>query len=405
MAKQRLPGPSARAERLTELRNRKMARSAHRYVRGSTAKFYEWLQALRHGSIPEGPRIWVCGDCHVGNLGPLANAAGDIEIQIRDFDQTVVGNPAVDLIRLSLSLASAARGSDLPGVVTARMLERIMVGYRHAFEAGFDIEADLIAPKPVHAAIRQSRSATWKTLAQERIEDTSPTIPLGKRYWPLSAAERRELKKLAGSEDLRRLVTALRSRENGVDVRFVDAAYWVKGCSSLGRLRYALIVAIDGNDKGKPEYCLIDVKQAVKADAPREPHVRLPRQPAQRVVDGVRRLSPYLGKRMFPAHLMNRSVFVRELLPQDLKLEVEQLGEHEALETACYLAAVVGKAHGRQMDAATRSTWLRELAQAKSRSLDAPTWLWTNTVDLLALHEKAYLEHCRRYALREAGRK
>jgi uncharacterized protein (DUF2252 family) len=48
-------------------------------------------------------------------MGPLADAKGRVDIQIRDLDQTVIGNPAHDLIRLGLSLASAARGSDLPG--------------------------------------------------------------------------------------------------------------------------------------------------------------------------------------------------------------------------------------------------------------------------------------------------
>src|SRR5262245_52684278 len=99
-----------------------MSRSSHRYVRGNTVKFYEWLEGQKNGRLPSGPPVWICGDCHVGNLGPLANASGQIEVQIRDLDQTVIGNPAHDLIRLGLSLASAARGSDLPGVTTARML-------------------------------------------------------------------------------------------------------------------------------------------------------------------------------------------------------------------------------------------------------------------------------------------
>src|ERR1700760_1238458 len=108
-----------------------MARSAHAYVRGSTLKFYEWLEAGA-GKVPEGPPVWICGDCHVGNLGPLADAEGRIHIQIRDLDQTVIGNPNHDLIRLALSLSSAARGSDLPGVTTAHMLEHMMEGYEHA---------------------------------------------------------------------------------------------------------------------------------------------------------------------------------------------------------------------------------------------------------------------------------
>jgi uncharacterized protein (DUF2252 family) len=61
-------------------------------------------------------------------LGPIANAEGHIDIQIRDLDQTVIGNPAHDLIRLGLSLATAARGADLSGVTTAKMLENMIEG-------------------------------------------------------------------------------------------------------------------------------------------------------------------------------------------------------------------------------------------------------------------------------------
>ena len=34
-----------------------------------------------------------------------------------------------------------------------------------------------------------------------------------------------------------------------------------------------------------------------------------------------------------------------------------------------------------------------------SKRLDAPSWLWSSIVGLVASHEAAYLEHCRRYAL------
>ena len=66
-----------------------------------------------------GPAVWICGDCHVGNLGPVASLEGKVEIQIRDLDQAVIGNPVHDLIRLALSLATAARSTELPGVSTA----------------------------------------------------------------------------------------------------------------------------------------------------------------------------------------------------------------------------------------------------------------------------------------------
>ena len=115
-----------------------MARSAHAYVRGSTVQFYEWLEAQKRGTLPEGPPVWICGDCHAGNLGPVAGADGRIDIQIRDLDQTVIGNPAHDLIRLALSLATASRGSDLPGVTTARILEQVIEGYQAALRQDAD---------------------------------------------------------------------------------------------------------------------------------------------------------------------------------------------------------------------------------------------------------------------------
>ena len=116
----RMTAAEAQRRRLPMLRTRrelKMSRDAHAYVRGSTAQFYDWVYNAEH-SIPEGPRVWICGDAHVGNLGPIANTESHVEVELRDLDQTVPGNPAHDLVRLALSLAMAARSSALPGVVT-----------------------------------------------------------------------------------------------------------------------------------------------------------------------------------------------------------------------------------------------------------------------------------------------
>ena len=86
----------------------------------------------------------------------------------------------------------------------------------------------------------------------------------------------------------------------------------------------------------------------------------------------------------------------RELLPQDLKLEVDQLTQDEAVNAARYLASVVGKAHARQMDDDTRHRWSKTLTERRSKTLDAPSWLWSSIVDLVGIHEAGYLEHCRR---------
>jgi uncharacterized protein (DUF2252 family) len=385
---------------LVATRNLKMARSPHAYVRGNTLKFYEWLEASKTAGLPHGPPVWICGDCHSGNLGPVADSNGRIEIQIRDLDQTVIGNPAHDLIRLGLSLASAARGSDLPGVTTAKMLEQMMGGYEQAFDPEFgEKDGKKDRPETVHVVLNLAANRTWKHLAKERIEDTRPTIPLGKRFWPISKDEKREIKGLFQSEELRHLATVLRSRDDDASVELLDAAYWVKGCSSLGRLRFAVLLAVGGKSAKDTDLCLMDIKEAVRAAAPRYPKPRAPRDNAKRVVEGARHLAPFIGQRMRAARLLDRAIFVRELLPQDLKLEIDQLTRNQAMKVARFLATVVGRAHARQMDASTRKTWQDELSRNRSKTLDAPSWLWSSVVDLLISHEGGYLDHCRKYAM------
>lgn len=380
-------------------RDLKMARSAHAYVRGNTARFYEWLaESPIAGVVPEGPAVWICGDCHLGNLGPLADSDGRVAIQIRDLDQAVIGNPAHDLIRLGLSLATAARGSDLPGVVTARMIEEMIAGYIDAFvDPQEDEDVAQEEPDAVRTVRRRALGRKWRHLARERLEDVEPVIPLGKRFWPLDEKEYGALREAVAHPPISSMILSLDQRGPDRTATMVDAAYWMKGCSSLGLLRFAALVALKG--KKDRDYALIDLKEAIAPIAPAAPGAKMPDDPAERVVTAARALSPHLGDRMATAKILGHSLFARELMPQDLKIEVEQFSQREALKAARYLAFVVGKAHGRQMGRDTRRDWMMVLQSGRSKELDAPSWLWRAIVSLSARHEGGYLDHCRIYAL------
>ena len=390
-----------RAMVLERQRDRKMARSAHAFVRGNTARFYEWLDGLARGTLPEGPAVWICGDCHLGNLGPLVDADGRVDVQVRDLDQAVIGNPAHDLIRLGLSLASAARGSDLPGVVTGQMLDEMVRGY--ALGLG-GVEPDEPPPEPdvVRTVRQRALGRHWKHLARERIEDVEPSIPLGRKFWALDGEERDALDRLFAEPGMRNMVLSLNGRGGDAEVHLVDAAYWMKGCSSLGNLRYAGLVRITETE-GKRKLALVDLKEAVEAVAPSFPDADMPEDTAERVVAGARALSPNLGERMLAVRLLDRPVVMRELCPQDLKLDVDQFSRSEAVRAAHYLAYVVGKAHGRQMDAPIAAAWRDAVSRGGDGGSDAPNWLWSSVVELAGRHEVGYLEHCRRHALAEAA--
>src|SRR5215470_12653139 len=184
----KLSRPKQRATVLVRTRNLKMARNAHAYVRGSTVKFYEWLEEGGR-KLPPGPSVWICGDCHLGNLGQLA---------------------------------------------------------------------------------------------EERIENMKPSIPLGRRFWALTKSERRALKELLESDSARELITALKGRREDDRIEVLDAAYWMKGCSSLGRLRYAVLVGVADGEPASNNLCLIDIKEGVLAAAPRAPDAKMPRDNAER---------------------------------------------------------------------------------------------------------------------------
>lgn len=278
------------------------------------------------------------------------------------------------------------------------------VGVENRYEISFepsDLDTrDLVRPPDaVKRLLRDAARRSWKHLADERIEGLDPVIPLGRRFWPLRSEEREAVEHLVESEELRALVAALRSQGDDETVTLVDSVFWRKGCSSLGNLRFAMLVSVRSPSEKRLRYSLLDVKEAITAAAPRYADAAMPRDNAVRVVEGARHLSPNLGHRMLATRLLGKGVFVRELLPQDLKLEVDRLDQEEASEMARYLATVVGRAHARQMSATERKAWLGELQRNRSQTLDAPSWLWRAVVDLVASHEAAYLEHCRRYAL------
>jgi uncharacterized protein (DUF2252 family) len=278
------------------------------------------------------------------------------------------------------------------------MLEAAMQGYRHALTRRASVED---APELIRRTFKNSLKRRWRHLARERIEDERPTIPLGEKFWPLFAAERAALDDLFAQEETRSLLTQLHSRDAGSDIVLLDAAYWVKGCSSLGSMRLIALAGIETENRSITAPCLIDIKQAIPAAAPRSATASMPKDQGQRVVAGAQHLSPNLGERMRAASLLGTSVVLRELLPQDIKFEMSNLSTDEAIQAAHYLAHVVGRAHWRQMQPFERTSWANDLKRAHSKTLNAPSWLWSSVVDLVGKHEMGYLEHCRRLRLRK----
>jgi uncharacterized protein (DUF2252 family) len=282
------------------------------------------------------------------------------------------------------------------------MIEQLMSGYEDCFDENKEKTEGSSRPETIKMTVKEAASRSWKDLAKERIEDPTPRIPLGEKFWPISKEEKKTIEKIFEKKNVFCHIASAGTKNEDTAAKVLDAAYWIKGCSSLGKLRYAVLLDIKNGENGKTGRCLIDIKEAVKALAPVYPGSRMPEGNGERVLEGARRLSPYLGDRMVTARILGRSVFIRELLPQDMKVQIKQLTQNEARKLARYLATIVGKAHARQMDVATQKLWKKELQNNRGKSLDAPYWLWSSVVELVANHEGSYLEHCRKYSREKA---
>jgi len=132
-------------------------------------------------------------------------------------------------------------------------------------------------------------SATCAICEIFAIPNVSGTVP---------HAEDQAIRDLFTDEEVRKLVTSLKSRPDDARIEVLDAAYWMKGCSSLGRLRFAVLLEVRTGKSKDDEFCLIDIKEANPAAAPRARNMFMPKDNGKRVVEGAKHLSPALGNRM-----------------------------------------------------------------------------------------------------------
>lgn len=231
---------------------------------------------------------------------------------------------------------------------------------------------------------RRAGRRKWRHVAKERLGHPTPGIVLGKRFWPLLPPESADIRQLIADPGLAHHLFG-EAADEGIEM--IDAAYWVKGCSSLGSLRYAVTVRCGSR------FHLVDIKQAVSPLAEQARSLSLPLNDAERIVAGARALSPRLGLRMSAAEVSGRPVFARTLSPNDLKLEADLMMDKDAGAVAYYLGTVVGRSHGAQLTLADRLTWAGVVADGIG---EAAYWLFKAVARMLGQIEIDYLAHCRR---------
>ena len=203
---------------------------------------------------------------------------------------------------------------------------------------------------------------------------------------------------------MRALVTAhAQPRRQDAKIELLDAAYWVKGCSSLGRLRYAVLV-------GRPR--TRNARSAKSASSTSRKR-RRPRRRARRM-RRCRATTPSAWSKARASRAQSGRADAGGAADGSLRGGARtdaagpEAGNRAADDGRSGQRRALSRGRGGARacaadDGSDRRAWHKAFAQSRSKTLDAPSWLWTSVVDLVATHEAAYLEHCRRYPLAEAA--
>ncbi len=101
--------------RTLERKTRRLAASAHGFLRGSAPLFYEILARrpdLAHG--PDGVG-WIVGDMHMENVGAYRTDDDSVVFDLNDFDDACEGPWQLDVLRLTTSVLLASASFEAPG--------------------------------------------------------------------------------------------------------------------------------------------------------------------------------------------------------------------------------------------------------------------------------------------------
>ncbi|MBI3892447.1 MAG: DUF2252 family protein [Candidatus Wallbacteria bacterium] len=341
----------------------KMAADAHAFYRGSVHLFCRDVADLQapwaHDPFHDASaHVFLDGDTHMFNFGTCRTHAGDVILDINDFDEVLPGPFLWDVRRLAASLALAAKvskqgrkaGLEAAGalaVTYAKTLEKIVAGTEPD-----SIRIDTSTTKGPVAALLREASRSDRAGLLTKLTDRG-------NAWGrfLESEDLRRVATAAFVEPIARFSESLAPAPANPDFfRVLDVARKLgKGIGSMGRERF--YVLIEGPRPGWSDNVILELKNsAPSALAPYVDGASSFPNPVARVLEGIRRLQPAPPPFVGEVAMKGKHYLARELAPWALKMEIERVqGDHDWKELADALGRVLARDHARsQVGAAGR---------------------------------------------------
>ncbi len=313
---------TGRDSRMLAMKYRKMAESLFVFLRGTCHLFYDALPDVP--VLDSAPLAWACGDLHLENFGSYKGEDRQVHFDINDFDVAVLAPCTWDLARLLSSILCCA---DTLGAAPADALDACratLMGYRNA----------LLKGEPLWIERETTTGLIFELLDHLRKRTRTDFLD---KHTERHADQRRiridNLKAMAATDAQRSMVATFMqdfaARQPSPEFfRMVDVARRIAGTGSLGVERYAVLI----EGKGSPDGChLIDIKQARYSPLVLQLKRRNITQAetgdeASRVVEVQRRMQAASDAFLQPVMLENRPFVLRELQPEDDRVDVAAWG-------------------------------------------------------------------------------
>src|SRR5712671_4660260 len=277
------------------------------------------IQERVPGAAPSAPDGLVVGDLHLENFGTYRGASGELCFDVNDFDEVASGPLDLDLKRLCTSAMLLPGIEHGPRLAAATLIAHAWADGVERLGGRFPIavwgldKAEGWLQQLLREKGRRTRAdlvakvAPGKGRRRFGEDGDPPKFAHAAKPWPemVGAA-------LGEYDDH---LKQLKADRPGKDWELVDVAYRFKGIGSLGRFRFAVLLA-NGDDR-----MLLELKEAHPSaiEVARDPDAPVG-QRARVQTASIRRMQGDPWPRVAGTHLGKFPALVREIEPEEEKL-------------------------------------------------------------------------------------
>jgi uncharacterized protein (DUF2252 family) len=350
----------ARGPELVRLKVARMAASPFAFFRGTFHLFARDI--LDHGmeALPAlstaGADLDLVGDLHSENYGTFKAADGRVHYDVNDFDETTRGRFTFDVARLATSLFLAGREIGLSIHDAVPMLLAFLKTYALAVQhlvkkggTGFDaVEGTASGSRAVDLLLGEMASLKRPAFIEKLTEYDGKRRRLvrGKQYYNLPDDQASQARRLV--EDYRKRPGAAPGHDDYYTIE--DVAGRVAGIGSMGRFRYAVLIA--GKGTADARNAILEFKESLTSAydccRQRDTGPEALKGRAERVI-AVQRRSQAASNAFHGVALDGeRSFQVREIGPSAARLEFKKLRDSsEATDVSTLQARILARIHAR----------------------------------------------------------